>query len=295
MYKSFVLILLGILVLASGCALPSKKLAMKNYVLITTDMGEMVLGLYESTPLHRDNFINNSKTGVYDSLLIHKATHKGLISAGHPDSKNAASEVVLDKIPVDTLLSPEIHKELMHRRGAVGAVRAEDKLNPSAKSHPTMFYIVFGERFSDNTLNKVESLRNVHVIRNYVDIYISEPGNEALRDSMNFYQQNRMSKDYARLYQQAAEKVKPRITADGITLFSLNKKQRQVYCTDGGLPTMDGDYTIFGHVVYGIDNLEAITRVKTGLGFRPRNNIYILSTRVMDKKEWKKFRKTHQP
>ena len=39
---------------------------------IKTDSGTMIVKLYDSTPLHRDNFIKLVKEKFYDSLLFHR-------------------------------------------------------------------------------------------------------------------------------------------------------------------------------------------------------------------------------
>ena len=41
-------------------------------------------------------------------------------------------------------------------------------------------------------------------------------------------------------------------------------KQRQAYKTVGGTPHLDGDYTVFGEVIEGMDVVEKIAAVKTG-------------------------------
>lgn len=40
--------------------------------------------------------------------------------------------------------------------------------------------------------------------------------------------------------------------------------QRQAYKTVGGTPHLDGDYTVFGEVIEGIEVVDKIARVKTG-------------------------------
>ena len=40
--------------------------------------------------------------------------------------------------------------------------------------------------------------------------------------------------------------------------------QRQAYKTVGGTPHLDGDYTVFGEVIEGLDIVDKIARVKTG-------------------------------
>lgn len=41
-------------------------------------------------------------------------------------------------------------------------------------------------------------------------------------------------------------------------------KERQAYKTVGGTPHLDGDYTVFGEVIEGMDVVEKIAAVKTG-------------------------------
>lgn len=49
----------------------------------------------------------------------------------------------------------------------------------------------------------------------------------------------------------------------------LTEKQRQVYSTVGGTPHLDGDYTVFGQVVEGLDVIDKIAAVQCGVGDRP--------------------------
>ncbi|TCC99874.1 peptidylprolyl isomerase [Pedobacter psychroterrae] len=43
----------------------------------------------------------------------------------------------------------------------------------------------------------------------------------------------------------------------------FSKKQREVYKTIGGTPHLDGDYTVFGEIITGMDVAEAINSVQT--------------------------------
>lgn len=44
----------------------------------------------------------------------------------------------------------------------------------------------------------------------------------------------------------------------------FSARQRQAYKTVGGTPHLDGDYTVFGEVIEGLDIVDKIARVKTG-------------------------------
>jgi len=50
-------------------------------------------------------------------------------------------------------------------------------------------------------------------------------------------------------------------------------EQRTTYTTIGGTPFLDGDYTVFGEVVAGMDVIDKIAAVQTGAGDRPVKEI----------------------
>ncbi|HOE04490.1 MAG TPA: peptidylprolyl isomerase [Bacteroidales bacterium] len=277
----------------AACSSGGRHLTIKNYVEVKTSMGDIVIGLYESTPLHRDNFIEKCNNNFYDSLLVHKATPSGILVTGDPASKKAAPADVIGLNLTDTSIPAEIHPARINARGAVGAMKAPDAMNPEKKSHTSVFYIVYGDKFDEAEFNKLINMKNAPVYKQYIDLMLAEPGHEILRDSLAYYKQYRKNDDYRRLYIEAMAIVKPRMEKDGVNLYALSEKQQKIYATNGGLPDMDGSYTVFGRVVFGLDKVEAMTKVNTGLHSRPRKDIYILSTRVMTKKEWKNFLKEH--
>ena len=55
--------------------------------------------------------------------------------------------------------------------------------------------------------------------------------------------------------------------------FTFSKEQREAYTTIGGYPSLDGDYTVFGEVVEGLDVLDKIAAVETDKQDRPINNV----------------------
>ena len=50
-------------------------------------------------------------------------------------------------------------------------------------------------------------------------------------------------------------------------------EQRTTYTTIGGTPFLDGDYTVFGEVVEGLDVIDKIAAVQTGAGDKPVKEI----------------------
>jgi peptidyl-prolyl cis-trans isomerase B (cyclophilin B) len=131
----------------------------KKDIELLTDSGRIVLRLSDSTPLHRDNFIQLVKQHFYDSILFHRVINKFMIQAGDPHSKVAIKgESLGDGGPAYTLPA-EIIPSLFHRRGVLAAARMGDSLNPMRKSSASQFYIVQGKTFTDIGLDSIETFR----------------------------------------------------------------------------------------------------------------------------------------
>ena len=57
----------------------------------------------------------------------------------------------------------------------------------------------------------------------------------------------------------------------GPVIFS--PKQKTAYTSVGGAPHLDGEYTVFGEVVEGLDIVDKIQLVTTGKADRPKKDI----------------------
>ena len=92
MKKIFALLVFSSLVLAAYSQQDTliRKKDRKKDVLLQTSMGDIVIRLSDSTPLHRDNFLKLVKQKFYDSILFHRVIQNFMIQAGDPDSKKAA-------------------------------------------------------------------------------------------------------------------------------------------------------------------------------------------------------------
>ena len=62
---------------------------------------------------------------------------------------------------------------------------------------------------------------------------------------------------------------------------TFTAEQRKVYTSVGGTPHLDGDYTVFGQLVEGMDVLDRIAATPTGAADRPREDVRILSVKVI--------------
>ena len=135
---------------------------LKKDVEITTTKGVIVIRLSDSTPQHRDNFLKLAKSGYYDSLLFHRVIRNFMIQSGDPDSKygNPGKPMSQGGSGGPTYTIPaEFRSALFHKRGALGAARTGDNVNPTRASSGSQFYIVQGKRFTDAGLDSVEQFR----------------------------------------------------------------------------------------------------------------------------------------
>ncbi len=64
----------------------------------------------------------------------------------------------------------------------------------------------------------------------------------------------------------------------------ITPEMRETYKTIGGIPHLDGGYTVFGEIAEGLDVLEKIQQTATDENDRPLEDIRILKANVIEKK-----------
>ncbi len=130
----------------------------RDVELVTTE-GVIVLRLYDSTPLHRDNFLRLVKSRYYDSMLFHRVIQNFMIQAGDPNSKTAKAGQPLGNGGPSYTIPSEFRPSLFHKKGVLAAARMGDNVNPEKKSSGSQFYIVQGKTFTGKELDSVEIVR----------------------------------------------------------------------------------------------------------------------------------------
>lgn len=119
---------------------------------IVTNYGTIKVMLYDSTPLHRDNFIKLVNEHYYDSLLFHRVIKNFVIQAGDPTSKHANDTATLGDGDLGYTVPAEIMPDkYYHKLGALGMARDD---NPAKASSACQFYIVQGRQANDSTFIK---------------------------------------------------------------------------------------------------------------------------------------------
>ena len=128
-------------------------------VVISTEYGDITVGLYADTPGHKENFLKLVKESYYDSLLFHRVINGFMIQCGDPDSKGAAKGAPLGRGGPGYTIPAEILPNRIHKKGALAAARQGDQVNPQKASSGSQFYIVQGKPMSDSQLNQLVEQR----------------------------------------------------------------------------------------------------------------------------------------
>lgn len=166
-----------------------KKKDRKRDVLIQTSMGDIVIRLSDSTPLHRDNFLKLVKIGFYDSVLFHRVIKNFMIQTGDPDSKMAAAGIPLGNGGTGYTIPAEFRTSLFHKKGVIAAARQSDQANPQKASNGSQFYIVQGKTFTDPELDGLESgrLNGRKIPANKREVYKTIGGTPHLDDNYTVF------------------------------------------------------------------------------------------------------------
>ena len=233
-------------------------------VKIQTTLGDIVVRLYDETPIHRDNFMKLVREGYYDGTLFHRVIKDFMIQGGDPDSKSAPAGMPLGVGGPDYTLEAEIKDGLFHKRGALAAARQGDQVNPERRSSGSQFYIVWGQVYNEGQLRQFSQQMKMQRMQDVFNKLASEHRDEIM--------QMRRERNRAGL-QELQDKLIAEAESKVSDFSGLTEEQKKVYSTLGGTPHLDGQYTVFGEVESGLDIVEMIQNTTTGQGDRPVDDI----------------------
>ena len=247
-----------------ACAFISCKSASNNddnmtKVKIETNKGDIVVELYNDTPKHKANFLKLVKDGTYEGTLFHRVINNFMIQAGDPNSKTAAKDQQLGDGDVGYTIPAEfVYPERFHKRGALAAARQGDQVNPKKESSGCQFYIVTGQVYNDSTLVNMEKRKNYNVLNAAFSQLVMKNKDEIMN-----------------MQKKGDEKALMPVVVD-------TPEQAEAYKTIGGTPHLDGEYTVFGEVIDGMDVVDAIQQVATNASDRPVDDVVIKKMTILE-------------
>ena len=249
--------------------------AKETHLLLETSKGSIEIKLYNETPQHRDNFIKLAKEGFYEGTLFHRVIKDFMIQAGDPDSKNAPANQSLGSGDVGYTLPAEfVYPRYFHKKGALSAARQGDEVNPERKSSGCQFYIVTGKVYSESEILTLEHQMQQAKVKSAFDKLVR-------LHTKSIYKMRKANDEEGlrALQEELITEAQARAAASGET--HLTPEQVQAYTTVGGTPHLDGQYTVFGEVVSGMEVVDSIQKVATNRSDRPDQDIVIEKVTVL--------------
>ena len=242
---------------------------------VETTLGSFTVLLYGDTPRHRDNFIKLVKEGYYNNTLFHRVINEFMIQAGDPDSKTAvAGQALGSGGPGYTVDAEFVFPKHFHKRGALAAARQGDQVNPTKASSGSQFYIVTGKKVSEAEMANMEQYMEQSAMQSHF-AQLAQQHMAEVRDMQ------------AKGDQAGLEKLQNELIAECEAYVAehpvkVTDEMKKAYTTVGGTPHLDNNYTVFGEVVNGMETVDKIEKVETDRGDRPKEDIRIISMKVVD-------------
>ena len=208
-------------------------------------------------------------------MLFHRVIRDFMIQGGDPDSKTASPGQSLGTGGPGYTIEAEIRKDLFHKRGALAAARQGDQVNPQRRSSGSQFYIVWGRIYKEGQLRQLSKQMEMQQMQQIFDTLAMEHRDEVLR--------LRKERNHAGLQELQAKLVdeteaKFKAMKEKGEISGLSDEQIRIYKTVGGTPHLDGQYTVFGEVVEGLDVVEKIQDAETSSSDRPEEDIKMTMT-----------------
>ncbi len=255
---------------SESAAQPQTTNSKMTKVKLETTMGDIVVELYNETPQHRDNFVKLVQEGYYDGVLFHRVIKDFMIQTGDGNSKTAGPDATLgDGDPGYTIPAEFVYPKYFHKRGALAAARTGDQVNPERRSSGSQFYIVTGKIYSSDELKMMTQRLKQDIFRRLVN------ENHAQIETLQRNQDNEgLNELQNRLIQQTEAEAAQ-------SPFSFTDEQIDAYTSVGGTPHLDGQYTVFGQVIEGMDVVDKIQNAQTGRMDRPVSDIKIVKATIL--------------
>ncbi len=243
-----------------------------QFVRFETTAGNFTIKLYRETPLHRHNMVRYARHGKYDGQLFFGVQKGYKIQCGDVNSINAKKGVALGTTDEPDTIASEIQpSRFYHKKGAVG----QASLTQFHYSTSQQFYIVTGSKASVSQLTNQEKTINKRY-RQVVKDSLTQPHADDLRQWQKYKESKKISKLNAQLNKETDAIMATRQP------FTYSQQQVADYTSNGGTPSLDGLYTVFGEIIEGYEIIEKISNSHTDRNYRPDPDVRILHAYVLE-------------
>lgn len=272
--KKIIILVIGLLVFFPKSY--SVNFEKSTTVCFETNYGNITVKLYPETVKHRLNFLKLVNDGFYNGILFHRVIANFMIQAGDPLSKNASTATLLGGGDVGYTVPAEIVcPTYYHKRGALCAARKGDKSNPLKASSGCQFYIVQGRTYSEDELDRMEKSNEQKL-----EAKLFQDSIATKLVWIKKYQEENNQTKLDSIRDETLLQIRSKIRLNPTYKFSA--QQRADYKMMGGTPHLDGDYTVFGEVVEGLDIVAKISTAETANNDKPVQNIVIIKAVIKD-------------
>lgn len=258
-----------LLILFTSLSINSFSQEKQYFVVISTDYGKMKVQLYNNTPKHRDSFIKLVNQGHFDGTLFYRVIKDFVIQGGSSDSKNAPKGKHIGYGSSKLTIDSEFQTGNIHKKGAICAPRQPDQINVFQMSDISQFYIVKGRKYTNEELDLLEKARN-----NPIKIALKKKYYLPFKEELQ-----KLKKENPKAFNTKLREIKQNIALqyEVSNKLEFTPKQREAYTTVGGLPDLDGSYTVFGEVVEGLSIIDKIAATATDKNDRPYKDVKIVA------------------
>jgi len=242
-------------------------------IVIETNFGTMKAILYDDTPNHSAHFLKLVKQGYFNGTLFHRVVKEFMIQGGAQDSRNAPAGAQIGGGRTDMDILPEFRPHHFHKKGAIAAPRRGDDENPQKRSDASQFYVVHGKIYSPGRLDSMEMAVNVPIKNRIIrDHYLPHKDELARLKSVDASAFNALLDSVLHVVDSLYEAAPGKLT--------LPAEMKEAYSTIGGAHHLDGEYTVFGEVIEGLDVIDKIAALPVDANSRPRSDAKIVKIYV---------------
>jgi len=223
----------------------------RKVVKLSTTVGDIYVELYNETPIHRDNFIRLATSGALDSTLFHRVIENFMIQGGGPDSKYAPP-TSLDN-PADLTANEDVPT-------------ADGKTSiPAEIVYPKFFHkrgaLAAAREPDEDNPEFRSSSSQFYIVWGKWPVTVGKKPYVPLLDYYETNADTKQAQSHRKYWDKSASPMPE---------------------TQPGTPWLDGGYTVFGEVIYGLDIVDKIQQTKTDKNDRPLTDIRLLKMEVMN-------------